>query len=197
MKTNFTESQIKETMKARSINRKSALKFLNRENGGTKAAPVSGTPAPVTPRNAKIALNQESALKPEVAADYKARAANDDTKAPVAPVTPKVTTPKVVTMQTAAGKARGEGIRLFKLAGSPKKEQFNHVYGAPMGARWTWEQRAKAVGLPSAEAAAAKFQAMLLQPAGTYVVVAEKPVVVRAALAKTKTTTNVNPSNPA
>ena len=44
---------------------------------------------------------------------------------------------------TAAGKSRAEGIRLFKLAGRPTKEQFIAVYG-PNGPKMTWEQRAKA-----------------------------------------------------
>jgi len=38
------------------------------------------------------------------------------------------------------------------------------VYGKA-GVAWTWEARAKAVGLPTAEAAAEKFQAMLKKPA--------------------------------
>src|SRR2546430_17173122 len=87
----------------------------------------------VTPRNARIALNQESALKPEVATDYKSRAANDDTKPVVmpglsstgtpAPAAPKAkkqkrnTPAKEATQpQTAAGSACTEGIRLEKLS---------------------------------------------------------------------------------
>jgi hypothetical protein len=54
----------------------------------------------------------------------------------------------------AAGKSRAEGIRLFKLAGRPTKEQFLVVYGE-RGPLMTWEQRAKA-GIP-----AEKFQAAL------------------------------------
>ena len=55
----------------------------------------------------------------------------------------------------AAGKSRAEGIRLFKLAGRPTKEQFIVVYGE-RGPKMTWEQRAKA-GVP-----AGKFQAALV-----------------------------------
>jgi hypothetical protein len=49
---------------------------------------------------------------------------------------------------------RSEGIRLFKLAGRPTKEQFVLVYGE-RGPKMTWEQRA-AAGVP-----AKKFQAAL------------------------------------
>jgi hypothetical protein len=54
----------------------------------------------------------------------------------------------------AAGRSRAEGIRLFKLAGRPSKQDFIKVYG-PNGPKMTWEQRAKA-GVP-----AEKFQAAL------------------------------------
>ena len=56
--------------------------------------------------------------------------------------------------QTSAGKARAEGMRLFKLAGRPTEEQFVLVYGE-RGPRMTWAERAKA-GVP-----AKKFQAAL------------------------------------
>jgi len=56
--------------------------------------------------------------------------------------------------QTSAGKARAEGVRLFRLAGRPSKQDFIKVYGAN-GPKMTWEQRAEA-GVP-----AAKFQAAL------------------------------------
>ena len=52
------------------------------------------------------------------------------------------------------GSARSEGIRLFKVAGRPPKEQFILVYGE-RGPKMTWEQRA-AAGVP-----AEKFQAAL------------------------------------
>lgn len=65
-------------------------------------------------------------------------------------VKPQATTNSV----KAAGKSRAEGIRLFKLAGRPTKEQFILVYGE-RGPKMTWEQRAKA-GVP-----AEKFQAAL------------------------------------
>src|SRR5579863_5501529 len=54
----------------------------------------------------------------------------------------------------AAGASRAEGIRLFKLAGRPSKEQFRLVYGE-RGHLMTWAQRA-AAGVP-----ASKFQAAL------------------------------------
>jgi hypothetical protein len=56
--------------------------------------------------------------------------------------------------QESAGANRSEGIRLFKLAGRPTKEQFIRVYGE-RGPKMTWEQRA-AAGIP-----AEKFQAAL------------------------------------
>lgn len=56
--------------------------------------------------------------------------------------------------QTADGKARAEGLRLFRLAGRPSKQDFVKVYGAS-GPKMTWTERAKA-GVP-----AAKFQAAL------------------------------------
>ena len=56
------------------------------------------------------------------------------------------------------GSARSEGIRLFKLAGRPTREQFILVYGE-RGPKMTWEQRA-AAGVP-----AEKFQAALAEKA--------------------------------
>jgi hypothetical protein len=64
------------------------------------------------------------------------------------------TTTKTEPRRTSAGKARAEGIRLFKLAGRPTEEQFILVYGE-RGPKMTWGERAKA-GVP-----AAKFQAAL------------------------------------
>lgn len=53
-----------------------------------------------------------------------------------------------------AGANRAEGIRLFKIAGRPTREQFQLVYGE-RGHLMTWDQRA-AAGVP-----ANKFQAAL------------------------------------
>ena len=58
------------------------------------------------------------------------------------------------------GKARAEGLRLFVLAGKPKKSDFIRVFGKK-GPAWTWEQRAKQAGLASAEECAASFQSLL------------------------------------
>ncbi len=63
------------------------------------------------------------------------------------------TMPKSVVSQN-----RSEGIRLFKLAGRPTKEQFILVYGE-RGPKMTWAERAKA-GVP-----AKKFQAALASAA--------------------------------
>jgi hypothetical protein len=69
--------------------------------------------------------------------------------------TAKASKPQAPRKSTnAAGKSRAEGIRLFKLAGRPSKQDFVKVYG-PNGPKMTWEQRAKA-GVP-----AEKFQAAL------------------------------------
>jgi hypothetical protein len=57
--------------------------------------------------------------------------------------------PKTVVSQN-----RSEGLRLFKLAGRPTKEQFRLVYGEK-GPLMTWDQRA-AAGVP-----AEKFQEAL------------------------------------
>ena len=74
--------------------------------------------------------------------------------------------PKSATTQTqpmpksVAGVNRSEGIRLFKLAGRPTKEQFVLVYGE-RGPKMTWDQRA-AAGVP-----ASKFQAALSEKGGS------------------------------
>jgi hypothetical protein len=62
----------------------------------------------------------------------------------------------VKTGKKAAGNNRAEGIRLFKLAGRPTKQQFVLVYGQ-RGPKLTWDQRA-AAGVP-----ANKFQAALAE----------------------------------
>ena len=75
---------------------------------------------------------------------------------------PKVKTQKATKTKTPAQSLpksvvslnRSEGIRLFKLAGRPTKEQFILVYGE-RGPKMTWQQRA-AAGVP-----AEKFQAAL------------------------------------
>jgi hypothetical protein len=64
------------------------------------------------------------------------------------------------TKKNSAGKARAEGLRLFTLAGRPKKGQFIAVFGQG-GDRMTWQQRAAAAGLASAEEAATRFQSLL------------------------------------
>lgn len=65
-------------------------------------------------------------------------------------------TKKIASRQTSAGKARSEGIRLFKPAGRPTEEQFILVYGE-RGPKMTWEERA-AAGIP-----AEKFQVALVK----------------------------------
>lgn len=172
MKKNFSNAQITSVMERDGITRKSAIrklgKMTERQLGEItpkfKAAPVTATqaanPLPVTLATATP--------------DFKSRAANDDTKPVVMPgisttgtpsapakaaAAKKAATPKPPAPATPAGDARKEGIRLFALAGKPKKEDFIHVYGE-MGAKWTWVARAKAVGLNTAEEAAKQFQKM-------------------------------------
>jgi hypothetical protein len=77
-----------------------------------------------------------------------------------------------------AGANRSEGIRLFKLAGRPTKEQFVLVYG-DRGPKMTWEQRA------AARVPAEKFQAALAEKA-----------VSRPAAAKPARTTKQTPTVP-
>jgi hypothetical protein len=66
--------------------------------------------------------------------------------------------PKAATTQplpkSVVSQNRSEGLRLFKLAGRPTKEQFRLVYGE-RGHLMTWDQRA-AAGIP-----AEKFQVAL------------------------------------
>lgn len=72
--------------------------------------------------------------------------------------------PKAATIhplpKTVVSQNRSEGLRLFKLAGRPTKEQFRLVYGEK-GPLMTWDQRA-AAGVP-----ASKFQAVLAQKGGS------------------------------
>jgi hypothetical protein len=121
MKSKFTNEQINEVMERRGVNRKSALKFLNRTVNKKSAAPAR-------------------------AKDAKKAAANDK---PEPGLTPEE-----------RGAARAVGVRLYILAGKPKKSDFVKVFGK-QGPAWTWEARAKAVGLASAEECAASFQSLL------------------------------------
>ena len=70
---------------------------------------------------------------------------------------PKPAPEKLSSEQVSAN--RKEGIRLFALAGRPKREQFA-LFGKDFP-KWTWERRAKELGLSSAEECAAQFQALL------------------------------------
>lgn len=157
-KTQFNAAELAEItaiQEQRSITRKSAIRVFEKD----------GRRLNLTNANKKAAV----APAPAVAAqpDVKSRAANDDTnKQPEAPKAPAA--PKAPVPSTPAGDARKEGIRLFALAGKPKKQDFIHVYG-PMGAKWTWVARAKAVGLNTAEDAAAQFQKMRAGKPGQFV----------------------------
>ena len=107
------------------------------------------------------------------------------------------TVPPKQAQKSIPGISRAAGLALYKIAGRPKKADFLHVYGS-MGARWTWEQRAKAVGLPTAEMAATQFQAMLKKPAESCLVAeaqteAKPKAVSRPAAAKPAPTTTAAP----
>ena len=69
--------------------------------------------------------------------------------------------PKSVVSQN-----RSEGLRLFKLAGRPTKEQFILVYGE-RGPRMTWDERAKA------GVSAKQFQAALAEKAVSHAAAAK------------------------
>ena len=91
----------------------------------------------------KSAEKKEGVRKPRKARTIKVTKAK-----PVKMAEPK---PKATS---AAGASRAEGIRLFKLAGRPTKEQFQLIYG-DRGHLMTWAQR-EAAGVP-----AEKFQVAL------------------------------------
>src|ERR1035437_8496135 len=90
----------------------------------------------------------------------------------------KAKTPAQSLPKSGVSLNRSEGIRLFKLAGRPTKEQFILVYGE-RGPKMTWQQRA-AAGVP-----AEKFQAALAEKA-----------VSRPAAAKSARTTKQTPTLP-
>ena len=71
---------------------------------------------------------------------------------------PKAASPQALP-KSVVSQNRSEGLRLFKLAGRPTKEQFRLVYGE-RGHLMTWDQRA-AAGVP-----ASKFQSALAQKGG-------------------------------
>lgn len=102
----------------------------------------------------RFKLSQAAAKADVKRADVKRAAANDKPEAaPASTMTPDQ-----------RGKARAEGLRLYKLAGRPSKKDFVAVFGKK-GITWTWEARAKAVGLASAEECAARFKSLLRKAA--------------------------------
>ena len=94
----------------------------------------------------------------------------------------KTTTPAQALPKSVVSLNRSEGIRLFKVAGRPTKEQFILIYGE-RGPRMTWAERAKA-GVP-----AKQFQTALAAK------LAEKAVS-RPAAAKPARTTKQTPTLP-
>jgi hypothetical protein len=92
MKSLFTKDQINAVMEQRGINRKSALKFLNREHAFPSRRPRAGMAAAAR------------------AKDVKMEAANDKAVAKV-----------VAKAPTDAGKTRSAGVQLFILAGRPTR----------------------------------------------------------------------------
>jgi len=91
-------------------------------------------------------------------ANRKVRAAGK-TKVKAKPTKQVKTKTSAQKTATAAGASRAEGIRLFKLAGRPTKEQFVLVYGE-RGPKMTWDERATA-GVP-----AKQFQSALAAKQG-------------------------------
>jgi hypothetical protein len=102
----------------------------------------------------KTAVKKFKQSQAATKADVKKAAANDKSEASLAST----------MMPVERGKARAEGLRLYKLAGRPTKKDFIAVFG-PKGVAWTWEARAKAVGLASAVEVASKFPSLLKQAA--------------------------------
>jgi hypothetical protein len=90
--------------------------------------------------------------------DSKKAAANDKPEVVKVKAVAKTMTPEE------RGKARAEGLRLFKLAGKPKKAEFVKVFGKK-GPAMTWVARAEAAGLASAEEVAEKFPRLLAKAA--------------------------------
>jgi hypothetical protein len=126
----------------------------------------------------EISSIQQTQRAPRKTAGRKMRAA-PKVKEKVKAHAAKPAAPKQQPMtKSEIGSARSEGIRLFKLARRPTKEQFILVYGE-RGPRMTWEQRA-AAGVP-----AEKFQAALAEKA-----------VSRPAAAKPARTTRQTPTVP-
>jgi hypothetical protein len=100
----------------------------------------------------KTAVKKFKQSQAAAKADVKKAAANDKPEA-ASTMTPEE-----------RGKARAAGLRLYKLAGRPSKKDFIAVFG-PKGVAWTWEARARAVGLTSTEEVASKFQSLLKKAA--------------------------------
>lgn len=188
MKNQFPVELITFATERFNITRKSAIRKLSKMTSSqlasfksqfapTKAAPVTASQANPMPVTVAAKASPATTALPDV----KMQAANDDTNKPEAPKAP--VTPKPVVQQTAAGAARCEGIRLFKLSnvatlakdeGTTTKALFQHVYG-PKGHSMTWEQRAKVVGLATAEEAAKQFARMRGEKAGACIVVKAEP----------------------
>lgn len=155
-KSNFAEKQIKEVMKQRGIARKSAMKFLNREHGGTASVAVAPAPEttvelnfqPETKTFEKVPVEAPAVETPKPARARKAKASTT----PATPAAKPATTGRTWPQQAEA--PRREGVRLFAVAGRPTRDQFILVYGEK-GPKMSWTERA-AAGVP-----AEQFQAAL------------------------------------
>jgi hypothetical protein len=160
MKTQFTNEQINEVMEQRGCTRKAALRFLNRNRadrpkGKAPARAKDFKSAAANDKNTEFANPVDAPIVVDAPASgyvkgNRTRAANRKAKSVAAPA-PTMTPEE-------RGKARAEGLRLFTLAGRPKKSDFIKVYGK-RGHLMTWTQRAEA-GIP-----AEKFQAALRKAA--------------------------------
>ena len=91
-------------------------------------------------------------------------AAKSDVKKAAANEKPEAAPASTMTSEE-RGKARAEGLRLYTLAGQVRSKKRVPQSLRLEGPAWTWEARAKAVGLASAEECAAKFQSLLKKAA--------------------------------
>ena len=156
-------AEIKRIQRTSGVSRKTAIREM-------QAAAKEQAKAPRKPAKKRVArdvkmaaANHRSEVNIHAQAEQIAAAKNNaDAKKAAARLKgdPKAPLPPSVVSAN-----RREGLRLFAIAGKPKKQDFIRVYGEK-GDRWTWEQRAKAVGLATAEEAAKMFPEMLAAKCG-------------------------------
>lgn len=98
--------------------------------------------------------------------DTKMAAANDEqpviaeAQAPKVEAAAKPKTPVIRLTPEQVSANRSAGIKQFQAAGRPTRLEFQELYGRT-GDRLTWQQRAKLVGVATADEAASRFRDML------------------------------------